>query len=196
MCPFASSLTGRFAAARTDFARRIFAQRDGRSDVVVVRRMIRRLLLLLLINENVSRFTDHIRLVDIGNARIVEGVPFLIVGVLRMRRVMSTAQSAHVITDGDQIVFRIDFFRRIENELRQIQVVQRTIDEQIDLVAIVSRVIETFQLNDEHFRQKPQIDFLRGVFQLFTFRTIPLIVVGQRFFRGEIFETVQQRRGR
>ena len=123
-------------------------------------------------------------------------MPFLIVRVLRVRCVVTAAQAAHVVAHGDQIVLGVDFLRRIENELRQVEIVDRTVDEQIELVAIVPRVVEALELDDENLRQKPDVDLLRGVLQLFALRTVPLVVVGQRFFRGEVLEAVQERGGR
>ena len=120
-------------------------------------------------------------------------MPFLIVRVLRVRCVVTAAEAAHVVAHGDEIVLGVDFLRGIENELRQIEIVDRTVDEQIELVAIVSRVVEPLELDDENLRQKPDVDLLRGVLQLFTFRTVPLVVVRERFFRGEILEAIQER---
>ena len=123
-------------------------------------------------------------------------MPVFIVDIFRVRSVVSTAETAHVIADSDEIVFRVGLLVCVEHELRQIEICQWTIDEKIDLVAVVTRVVESFQLDDEDLRQEPQVDLLRSFLQHFARGTEPEIVVGQNLLVGEVLEAIGQRGSR
>lgn len=85
---------------------------------------------------------------------------------------MATAHASIVISDTNKIISGI-LMLGIQNELSHFQARDGEIHPSVQLVPEETVVRESFQVNDEHFREGPKVELLCRLLVFFTLRTVP-----------------------
>src|ERR1700722_14475912 len=78
----------------------------------------------------------------------------------------------------------------LADHLAEIKILQREVDEDVNLVPESSTIAEPLQMDDEYIWRTPKIKFLRRLLVLLASRAVPQIIFPKLFFPSELLQTI------
>lgn len=103
---------------------------------------------------------------------------------------MTTAETAKVVVDGDEIVNLLLASLLTEDALVKIEAFDGEVNEDVQLVTAPPCIAESLQVNDENIRRLPEIELLAGPPVFLAARTIPHVLLGQHLRLLKLVQTL------